>query len=445
VDPWNFRTHGEATRLANQLISARSPLGSATPGAKPEAPAVEFRSRRDIPRMDGTLATIASDPNDPMAWRALEILGNAVGARLERHADVVPYELLRVSQEGSLESPRLYARVPAEAAGAWKEYAQARRMLQADGMQRSRDTKTAYHLSAAEETRALEAAASWWRSAREQDPSLRNDHLDFLCALQSERMLAAYVFLERFAEPFRPEFELWKQREPGKTAEYVYRWLLRPGSKAGSSLERSLSPCMLAEFTSTEVKGLSGSESVPALKDPLGTVLAPSAAQAKRIRLIGLFNQAIQLHRANELDKAIVMYRKCLAVDPYFPTVHQNLALIYFNRGNMIQAASHAELGSALEPGSIPLIYLATQSYIQLQLYDCAAFCIRRALQQPLEAGEKAGLLDRQAYVYILIREWDKAERKLKEASELDGQNAEIRQHIELLKRMRSQPKPSDK
>ena len=117
--------------------------------------------------------------------------------------------------------------------------------------------------------------------------------------------------------------------------------------------------------------------------------------------------------------------------------------MIYFNRGNLIQAAAHAEVGTVLEPGSASLVYLATQSYNQLQLFDCAAFCIRRALQRPIEASEKAGLLDRLAYVHILTREWDKAERRLQEASQLDGQNPEIRQHIELLKRMRPRPEPS--
>jgi hypothetical protein len=444
VDPWNLRTHEPAGLLANQWMTAPQPgaFGKARPSIA-TLPATQIRRRQNLPQLEELLAAMATDPDDPLLWRCLEILGESFGTPLERHADAVPFELLSIPQEGSVEASRFYPRVPAETVGAWKEYARARQMLQTDGVQRSREAKTVYRLTAAEETRALEAAISWWSSERKKDSSLKNSQLDFLLSLQSEGMLEAYVFLERYAVQFAPEYVLWKQREPGKIAEYVCRWLLRPESKDGGLFAKSVSPCMTYRFPALESAIPSGASAALFLENLPGKSKGISAIQAKRLQVIGLFNQAIQAHQANKLDQAISLYRQCLAMDQKLSAAHQNLAVIYFNRGNLIQAATHAEMGTVLEPGSASMVYLATQSYIQLQLFDCAAFCIRRALQRPVEANEKAGLLDRLAYVHILTREWDKAERRLQEASQLDGQNPEIRQHIELLKRMRTRPEPS--
>lgn len=390
----------EAEKLA--LPSLRGSEDGSTPVARERiAAAGRLRDEgRFHVSFDALVDALAADPGFPEVWKALQEFGEQMHLPLLRHSGLVPYELYLNPADRNVEHPRWYTRVHAQTIPAWKAYARVRQQWRQKKFHEAHPAEKIYRLTAAEEREALAAALAQWRSLKQQDERRRNDNLDFLDTVEKAQQLEAYVLLERFWEGFRPEFEAWKKEHPRAVADYMMT-LFRPAAPADA----------------------------PTTESKMGEA-ALAAATA-------LFNQALAAHRSNDFEKASLLYEAVLAGDPSFVPARQNAAIIYFNRGNLLQAAEQAETGLQENPENSTLLYLATQSYMQLQLFDRAVLVLRRAERAGLQTQERAGVVDRLAYVYMQMQEWDRAELYLQQAAALAPGNPEIKQHIELLQEMK--------
>jgi Tfp pilus assembly protein PilF len=58
------------------------------------------------------------------------------------------------------------------------------------------------------------------------------------------------------------------------------------------------------------------------------------------------------------------MFRQVVAMDPANPDAHRNLAVVYFDRGEMPQAAQHARLGLELRADDAVMLDVLRQTQL---------------------------------------------------------------------------------
>jgi Flp pilus assembly protein TadD len=92
--------------------------------------------------------------------------------------------------------------------------------------------------------------------------------------------------------------------------------------------------------------------------------MAPSSGEARQLLGSALTGHGINFVAEGKLAEATDMFRQVVAMDPANPDAHRNLAVVYFDRGEMPQAAQHARLGLELRADDAVMLDVLRQTQL---------------------------------------------------------------------------------
>jgi len=88
-------------------------------------------------------------------------------------------------------------------------------------------------------------------------------------------------------------------------------------------------------------------------------------------------------HDVNDLNNAIIQYKKSLALDPLQPDVHNNIGISYFNRGDVDKAIMHFKYALSIDPSHADAHYNLGIAYGEKGLVDLAQEEMRKGMKLP--------------------------------------------------------------
>jgi len=88
-------------------------------------------------------------------------------------------------------------------------------------------------------------------------------------------------------------------------------------------------------------------------------------------------------HDINDIDNAIIQYKKSLSLNPLDPDVHNNIGVSYFYRGEVDTAIRHFKHALSINPSHADAHYNLGIAYGEKGLYDLAQEEIRKGMHLP--------------------------------------------------------------
>lgn len=88
-------------------------------------------------------------------------------------------------------------------------------------------------------------------------------------------------------------------------------------------------------------------------------------------------------HDVNDLDNAIIQYKKSLALNPLKADVHNNIGVSYFYRGDVDTAIMHFKHALSINPSHADAHYNLGIAYGEKGHFDLAHEEIRKGMQLP--------------------------------------------------------------
>jgi Tfp pilus assembly protein PilF len=155
--------------------------------------------------------------------------------------------------------------------------------------------------------------------------------------------------------------------------------------------------------------------------------LAPDNADA-------LNNLGQRYQQRGEYEKAIVEYKKALAMRPRFHTVYNNLAVCYGKLKRYPEAQAALEQCIAIKPDDFFAMNNLAVMMFESGRHDEALRFAERAIRT--EPGYANGHVT-YGTVLAVTRRYDEAEREFKEALRLDPQNEAAKENLQRLKAAR--------
>ncbi len=269
----DFNQALKAYRMAARL----APLDASTHRFAADA---LMRLRRPEEAQRSLMASLLADPGYPLVWGDLE---RESAQRFERHADVIPIDLMLAE---AIHYDDLVKGLSPSTAPAWQTYLDMK-LRWRERVFPEEFPGEPYRYTAREERACLTGLAEIWGDMKLGDPELKDPELDFLRQLHLDGQLDTFVFLELFSELLRPDFETWKKENAGKVESYLKDYV---SGNALASLR----------------DGYNGSA-------------------------IRAYNTGVSLH-ATAPEQAIVHYRRALAHEPFMESALDNLSFLYLQR-----------------------------------------------------------------------------------------------------------------
>ncbi len=342
-----FFTNGKIEEALNlyQAAIAQSPIDASA--YRFAADALTKLGRGDEARRYVVLSLLA-DPEYPMVWQDLERVASSQGSQLRRHPDLVPIQFLLLGIDANSYDENIYDNLPPQSIPAWREYVRSKLLWRQEKFAQVFPKETFYHTSFEEENESLQAAVTKWEGVKTQDPSLRDEGLDFLHQISVDGQLAAFIYLELFTEEYRSSYEQWKKNNPESGTKYVQEYL-------------------------------TGRTGIPSKGE-----YNASAIEA--------YNNAITLHKAGNNEEAIKLYLKAIAQAPGMVPALRNLGILYFQMNDFANARGKIEQWSAAEPNEVDPLAMLAQIQFRERNYEKALEYLKKALTLVQDPAKKSQL-----------------------------------------------------
>jgi tetratricopeptide (TPR) repeat protein len=288
---------------------------------------------------------LLSDPEYPLTWRDLANWGT-----VERHHQHVPLPIVMLALGTENYEEALFQNLPAETIPAWQEYVRQKLLWREGKFKETFPQSPFHHESCREESECLQQTTLQWQRMKEKNPALKNAELDYLLAVTVDEMLEAFIYLERFSEEYRLEYQQWRKDNPDQGREYLDRYV----------------------FSS----------------DREGTT-----AEGHSRAAIAHFNAGYKEKAGGKVQTAILEYEKALRLEPdYAPALH-NLSLIWVELRDWTNARNRLEKWRALAPEeATPLALLARTAYEQNQPEE-ALVLLQQAAEREKDLDRKKELM----------------------------------------------------
>jgi tetratricopeptide (TPR) repeat protein len=288
---------------------------------------------------------LLADPEYPLIWRDL-----ANFSAVERHHQFVPLSMVMLGLGTEKYEEALFQNLPSETIPAWQEYARQKLIWRQEKFKQEFPQAPFDHESCKEEADCLGKLTVQWQRMKEKNPSLKNGELDFLSLLAMEEMLEAFVYLERFSEEYRREYEKWKKEKPEMGRDYLDQYVFSD-NRVGNTAE-----------------GYS------------------------RAAIIH-YNAGVKKNQEGQVDAAILEYSKALSLEPGLRPALHNLSLILMQKRDWERAHTHLQKWSGLAPEeAMPLALLAQVAFAQSKPEE-AITLLNKAAELEKDLDRKKDLL----------------------------------------------------
>jgi tetratricopeptide (TPR) repeat protein len=107
-------------------------------------------------------------------------------------------------------------------------------------------------------------------------------------------------------------------------------------------------------------------------------IVKKTPRQARAYHYLGL-----AYHNSNDLDSAIIHYKKSLSLNPFQSDVHNNIGISYFYRGDVDTAIIHFKHALSINPNHADAHYNLGIAYGEKGLLDLAHEEIRKGKRLP--------------------------------------------------------------
>jgi len=337
--------YAEALQWYQQAI-AKSPLDAAAYRFAADALAKLGRSQESGQYL---VASLLADPEYPAIWKQLLERARDEGGNLERHAAIIPLPFLLLTPKVAAFDDSAFDDVPPEIAPVWREYVRNKILWRQEKFTQTFPKAAFYTATFEEEYDCLTRLAAAWGALKQENPSLRDEGLDFLCQLSVDGQLESFVYLELFTEEYRPSYEKWKQQNLEKAKAYVSRYLL------GSPQARS--------------RGTYNSSAIEA------------------------YNAGLASQRAGDLAGAIGHYRRALEQEPGMIPALANLSIACSQSDDLEGARAAATKWIGLQPEESRALAMLAGLDARAGNYESAAALFRKAADFEQDAEAKARYL----------------------------------------------------
>jgi tetratricopeptide (TPR) repeat protein len=178
--------------------------------------------------------SLLADPEYPLSWNDLEQVASGQGQQLQRHTDLIPIQFLLLGINTNTYDESIYEDLLPQTIPAWQEYVRSKLLWRKEKFAKAYPKEAFYHTSFDEELESLQAAVKKWESLKLQNPTLRDQNLDFLHQLSIDEQMPAFIYLELFTEEYRNAYEQWKKTNPEAATNYIQEYLM-PGTGTRNS------------------------------------------------------------------------------------------------------------------------------------------------------------------------------------------------------------------
>ncbi|MGW8182309.1 MAG: tetratricopeptide repeat protein, partial [bacterium] len=259
----------------------------------------------------------------------------------ERHSLVIATPLL-LSSTGNQDYASLLADLPPATVPAWREYVNSKLVWR-----RERFTKEypgrPYLTSVREELESIGRAIEKWNAMKLEDPSLRDEDLDFLRQIWIDEQLDSFVYLELFTEEYRSDFERWKLESKEKLLSYIQEYVV---GQAQANLRNG-----------------------------------------HNLSAIKAYNEGVSLHQSNPA-RAIELYLRALEHEPFRINALANLTYLYVELEKYDEAQATIERWIAIEGESAKPLEMLAMTYIHKTQFDLAIDALEKASQLEEDSEE---------------------------------------------------------
>lgn len=295
------------------------------------------------------VASLLADPEYPVIWKSLQDSARAQGKSLERHSAVIPLPFLLVTPNVANYDEKVFDDVPAETVPAWREYVRNKILWRQEKFARAFPNAAFYTATFEEEYDSLDKLIGKWSALKKENPSLRDEGLDFLRQLSIDGQLESFVYLELFTEEYRPSYERWKKQNMDKASAYVARYLLgSPQAKSRGSYNSSA---------------------------------------------IEAFNAGLASQKAGDIVKAVELYRKALEQEPNMIPALVNLSIVSSQSGDSEGARATLHKWLELQPEASQALAMLAGLNVKVGNLESAAALFQKAADSEKDPEVKARYL----------------------------------------------------
>jgi tetratricopeptide (TPR) repeat protein len=135
-----------------------------------------------------------------------------------------------------------------------------------------------------------------------------------------------------------------------------------------------------------------------------------------------------------DYDKAMSEYETCLKIDPRYSPAHSGMGMIFLAKGDTPRARPYLETAVKLDPDDANAQYSLAVIYVEQKEYDKAEQAIKMAQHsEKYNYNSNPETYSRLGTVYLLKRDFGKAEQAFLSALKLDPENSEALHNLGII------------